>query len=143
MAPDFLDHLTQAKHNQDCANRFLMISTDRDWAITAAFYAALHFTLAGLICKKIYSIPIGDERSLHAAQSKKIKEIFGSICYKDYQKLFFASDKVRYIRDYSGISSNQIPSLNYFSQSDVNTFVKCSLPNIKQEIEKVTNANFT
>lgn len=41
------DHIRQANHNQECAKFMLGDTTMRDWAITAAFYSAIHFVEAG------------------------------------------------------------------------------------------------
>ena len=40
---DLADHINQAKHNEACAAHLLSEKTYRDWAITATFYAAVHF----------------------------------------------------------------------------------------------------
>jgi hypothetical protein len=130
------DHIAQAKHNLECAEKFLQGGGCDDWAITAAFYAAVHFAEAGFAATEIEhtesSCP--DEEEPHAYRERTVKEKFGVPCWKSYRKLREASFNVRYLVLWK--SGRIGTALDYYSSDDVNRFVKRDLPTIRGEIQK-------
>jgi uncharacterized protein (UPF0332 family) len=132
---DFIDHLNQAKHNLESAQKFLQDRTIHDWAITAAFYSAVHFVEAGFI-----SIPtvihtetaVPSDISDHTFRQNQVRENYGNVCYLNYRKLRIASENVRYLwPSRIGLSSE------YYSLADVNDFVNNVLSKIRNEIQLI------
>ena len=138
--PDCISHLNQAKHNQACAQHLLQRSTWRDWAITAAFYAAVHFTQAAFLAEnEPMPIRVDDGESQHAIQLKHVRKLFGDNSYRYYDKLSKASDRVRYLRRYNG--ADDIPSISYYTPEDARRFVTQDLENLFKEIDNRTSVN--
>ncbi len=133
---DFIDHLHQAQHNMDCAKRLVSNPQDRDWAITAAFYSAVHFAEAGFNNNEILhsESKCPSTISPHKFRENMVKAKFGNICFRSYRKLFDASYNVRYLpMTYSttGIA------LDYYSQADAIKFIDTELATIIKEIQNV------
>ena len=130
------DHVAQAKHNLDCAEKFLQGGGCDDWAITAAFYSAVHFAEAGFAMTEIEhtesSCPDGEEP--HAYRARAIKENFGVPCWKSYRKLREASFNVRYLALWK--SGRIGTALGYYSPNDASQFVKQDLLTVRREIQK-------
>ena len=134
MPPDLLNHLQQAEHNRDCALFLLHQNNKWDWAITAAFYAALHFTNAAFLSEnKPVPEKVDDNQTRHTLHATHVKNVFGNNCYRIYRKLMDASNDVRYIRDYS--DSQNIPSLTYYSKKDAENLVNNQLQVLFTEVD--------
>jgi len=115
------DHISQAKHNTECARRFL--SGCRDWAITAAFYAAIHYVEAGLEQRSnLHSVG-------HTDRLKKLSTINKS-CIRYYRNLEVACRRVRYLDPNSAGDA-----LTYYLPKDAAAFIDIDLMNVKQELE--------
>ncbi len=131
---DLVDHVAQAKHNLDCASQFLNNTQCRDWAITAAFYAAVHFAEAGFTATEIghsdAKRPQNEEP--HSYRARLVREKFGDACYRSYQKLRNASYNVRYLTNWP---TKPGVSLDYYTQTDATRLVTVELPTIRQGIQ--------
>ncbi len=130
------DHVAQAKHNLACAAKFLQDGTCNDWAITSAFYSALHFAEAGFAFTEIEhtesSCPRDEDR--HSYRERMVRKKFGEPCWRSYHKLRNASFNVRYLAMWD---SGQVgTALSYYSPQDVTQFVKRELSMVRAEIQK-------
>jgi hypothetical protein len=134
---ELVDHTNQAIHNADCA-RDLVNTKYWDWAITAAFYSAVHLVEAGFLSfPEIQHTPshLPGSESPHTYRQNKVKEKFGYACFESYRKLRSASQNVRYLIPPSseiGIATD------YYPQTIAVSFVNRDLNIIKQEIEHIT-----
>jgi predicted HD phosphohydrolase len=137
---DLLEHLTQAKHNLDCAAKFIRDTQCRDWAITAAFYSAVHFAEAGFTATDIghSDAKRPQDEEPHAYRERLVREKYGDICYKSYRKLRNASYNVRYLPDWR---TRLGTGLDYYSQTDAEKFLTIELPQVRQEIQKAASVN--
>ena len=92
-------HLQQAIHNEEAANILLREVVFNDWAITALFYAAVHYVEAKVFEKKFegyeHSPKIPTDSTPHNKRiiliQKHLPEIYG-----DYNALFEQCRIVRY-----------------------------------------------
>jgi hypothetical protein len=138
---DLVSYINQSKYNEKIA-RFLLNSTKfLDWSITVAFYSAIHFVNAGLCFDGLeinYQTTNNDD-SIHAKRQKLVQSKYGNNCYKSYRNLRVASNKVRYLEQYSGI--DEIPSLSYYEINEVKDFIEIDLKCIKDEILKKSKFN--
>jgi hypothetical protein len=96
------DHLHQAWHNQELAEKLTTRQglEFRDWLITIAFYAAVHyveafFTTVTAIGHTDTACP--DNEREHKFRRRKVKEQLGPEPWKSYSKLMNASYHVRYL----------------------------------------------
>jgi hypothetical protein len=139
--PDLIAHIRQAKHNLECAERFLSNAECRDWAITAAFYAAIHFVEAGLTSYPDAELKgsLGDD-SYHNRRQDLVRTKFGPECFKRYRKLREASQNVRYLADWGRKSSTGI-SLGYYSVENAIEMVTEHVTIIKNEIQQQAKIN--
>ncbi len=130
---DFIDHVKQANHNQNCAAKFANSRDTLDWAITAAFYSAIHFVEAGIATTNMghSHVSCPSDTSLHDHRQDLVRKNYRS-CYRNYRSLRQASQAVRYLSDQkTGLASN------YYSNLDVKEFVHTDLQTIKTEIEAI------
>ena len=123
MPPDTVAHINQAQHNHKCAAAFIKTPNIRDWALISAFYAALHYTMAvsSILpeAEKFHFVPAMGSR--HLQQTNWVRRQLGNKCYKAYRELHEASDRTRYIRDFSG--AEKIPSLSYYNKQDAEIII--------------------
>ena len=127
----FIDHLNQAKHNIACAEEFLDNCDCYDWAVTAAFYAALHFVEAGFTCT-----PVGhtethrpSRKQPHTHRLEMVKDHFGTPCWKHFRKLYNASLQVRYLDvSKAGIATD------FLKITDARRFVTGNLAEVRKEV---------
>ena len=131
-----IDHLQQSKHNAACAAKLLNEKVYRDWAITATFYAAIHFAEAGFSATDVgHSENRGGQAdSPHDVRENLIREKFGRDCWRSYRKLREASRNVRYLPDWQTKSGT---ALDYYQHKDAVKFLNEELPRIRSEIQKV------
>jgi hypothetical protein len=142
---NFIDHVNQAKHNLHCANKFFTGINCRDWAITAAFYSAVHFAEAGF--DTIDDIQHSEKKkpadeTHHAFRTRVVKEEFGRQCWESYRKLSEASHNVRYLGLWLQ-SDREGTAFSYYSQSDVKQFIKKDLEKVRTEIQTKTGFNLS
>jgi len=137
---DLLDHVAQAKHNLDCAAKFVQDTQCRDWVITAAFYSAVHFVEAGFTATSIghSDTKRPQDEEPHAYRERLVREKYGDTCYKSYRKLRIASYNVRYLADWRTRTGT---GLDYYSQTDAERFLKVELPRVRQEIQNAIGVN--
>ena len=86
-------HLRQARHNESLANMLLSDSPVRypDWAVTAAFYAALHYVDYYFMCTASVAPARHDIRSSYINRDSRAKKI-----RFEYQNLRDRCDEGRY-----------------------------------------------
>jgi hypothetical protein len=138
---DLVDHIAQAKHNFECASKFLIDTQCRDWAITAAFYAAVHFAEAGFTTTDIGHSETGrpQNEDPHAYRQRQVLNKYGDDCFKSYRKLREASYNVRYLALWS--DNRPGTGLDYYSQADATRLVTVELPAIRQKIQLAIHVN--
>jgi hypothetical protein len=132
---DFIDHLNQAKHNLECAKSFLKIRNAHDWAITAAFYSAIHFVEAGFTAiNSIEHTEVATPRHMshHEFRQRTVLQHFGNDCYRNYRKIKEASHNVRYLalhRSQTGIS------LDYYPPIEASRFVNENVNKVRRDVQ--------
>jgi hypothetical protein len=140
---DFIDHLNQAKHNLGCATKFLNDCQCRDWAITAAFYSALHFVEAGFttITDIVHSdLKRPEDENAHSFRTRMVKDKYGKECWMSYRKLFNASYNVRYL----ALSGSQVGNaLSYYDHEDVIDFINKDVTKVRQEVQSHSGLNLS
>lgn len=139
---DFIDHVNQAKHNLMCAEKFLANSQCRDWAITAAFYSALHFVEAGFTTTNILHTDFRrpQDESLHTYRMRQVKDKYGKECWLSYRKLFDASYNVRYLALWN---SQMGGALDYFNHNDAKNFIEKELGVIRREVQTISGIDLS
>lgn len=137
---DFIDHLMQARHNLSCAAKFLNDSQCRDWAITAAFYSALHFVEAGFTTTDIIHSDLKrpEYENAHTFRSRMVKDKFGKECWLSYRKLFDASYNVRYLALWGKQAGD---ALTYYNPDDVKQFIQKDVVKVRQEVQSHSGLN--
>lgn len=135
---DLVDHINQAKHNAACAAHLLGGKTYRDWAITATFYAAVHFAEAAF--NSLPDVRHSETQGIspdspHDVREKLIRDKFGEACWKSYKKLRQASNNVRYLASWRSMRTGT--ALDYYQPADAEKFLSEDLTRVKSEIQKV------
>ncbi len=133
-------HLSQAKHNEEVADRLIKEPPYHDWGITAAFYAAIHYLEYWVFNRKEKhtetSIPVSPDGKLqytpHAWREKMVERHLGRDAFVGFRKLRDASETARYL-SLSRLRTGQIPqwldrpASDYFSPEDAKNLVEKSL----------------
>jgi hypothetical protein len=142
---DLMSHIDQANHNEQCA-RFLIDDKPeyRDWAITAAFYAAVHLAEASFSTHSDigHSAIAKDKRKdegIHDYRERKIRELARS-AYRSYKKLREASQHARYLALKERSQTHQ-EMMEYYSVSDVRRFIERDLTKVREELAKAFGVN--
>lgn len=102
---DYHVHLAQAEHNRQLAEKLLGEPLYHDWAITAAFYAAVHYFEQWLFSEPEKhtetSIPVDTKGRLrytaHAWREKIIQNKLSKDAFRSFRKLRDASETARYL----------------------------------------------
>jgi hypothetical protein len=143
---DFSVHVAQAKHNEQVAGHLLKTVGYHDWAVTACFYAAIHFVEARCwyiidIKHTDITIPVDGAGKLqyspHAWRQQLIRDRFTEVVWRSYRKLQTNSEAVRYLATRGGPGPGpgpvflNAPATDYISQQDVRKLVEKELQNIK------------
>lgn len=144
---DYNVHLSQAKHNEEVANKLVNEPPYHDWGITAGFYAAIHYLECWLFDKKEKhtetSIPVDPDGKLlytaHAWREQIIQKRLSKDAFKSFRKLRDASETARYLSLYrigAGRSPNWLdkPASDYFKPEDAKTLVEKDLNTFKNEL---------
>lgn len=148
---DFGVHLSQAKHNQELANKLINEPPYHDWGITAAFYSAIHYFECWLYknekdpAKKHTetSIPVRMDGKLrcspHAWRETLIEDNLSKRAYKAFRFLRTSSETARYLSLHNiGQSGNKkwlsTPASEYFSKDDAKRLVFNDLKNFIEEL---------
>lgn len=140
---DLISHINQANHNENCANFLIDTAPQfRDWAITAAFYAAVHLAEACFTTQRdighTESAPDRGDVEKHTYRREKVR-LLARGAYGSYKRLFDASFAVRYLeRSGSGIHTS---AAQYYNVPAVRKLVKEHLPVVRTELEKSLNVN--
>jgi len=140
-----MSHIDQANHNEQCA-RFLIDDAPeyRDWAITAAFYAAVHLAEASFFTHSDigHSATAKDRggAEIHRYREGKIRELANS-AYPSYRKLREASQHARYLARSRGSSTTHQSMMDYYGESVVRNFIEKDLPKVRDELEKAFGVN--
>lgn len=105
----------------------------RDWAITCAFYAALHLVEACFVTQReIGSSKYARDRkrneSQHEYRQRKVEELAPRAA-RPYKHLFFACHQVRY-----STKPNSSLARDYYTDTDVQQFLDQDLPRIRTEL---------
>lgn len=129
MSADFIAHINQGHHNYRCA-KSLSVTPYQDWAITAAFYAAIHFAEACFTTRGGYE-DINQLDEKHYVRLERVRRE-SKDAYHDYRKLYNASKNVRYLIG-SQAESGKLAS-EFYNSRDVITFVK-SVDNIIEALQ--------
>jgi len=142
-----LVHLSQANHNEQAAKSFLQDTPYHDWAITAAFYASIHFFEWFLTFKKYQhsetSIPTNSDGkffyTVHAWREKLIKELINDqYAFKAFRKLRIASEHVRYLSLLQPSLSFQPldkPAFEFYDLEDASALINNNLAIIKKALQ--------
>ncbi len=135
---DLISHVDQAKHNEECANFLLNKAPEfRDWAVTAAFYAAVHCVEACFSSRSdighTETAPDRGKTQEHVYRLKKVRTLAGSRAFRSYQKLFNASLDVRYLTKSSG---GRLTAVDYYDDAAVRSLVQVTLPEVRIELER-------
>ena len=126
---DFLAHLHQAKYNKIFAIELARSGVRRDWAITVAFYAALHFAEAGLIGKNKISTTdknLNDDKALDTRRADLLLASYGDLPYRKYKKLMNESSRARYL-DNQSANFDDPPAQGYFPREVVDDLINNEL----------------
>lgn len=102
-------HLAQAKHNEDVADLLVEAGSTHDWAITAAYYAAIHYVESWLYDfmkpedKKHTetSVPLRENKepkhSMHNWRQIIVEDNLAEETAQSLRKLKITSDQARYL----------------------------------------------
>ena len=123
------DHLIQARHNQALAESLANEIQYKDWIITTAFYAAVHY-VEGNFAKR-YSLHGEFEggTSPHTWRIDTLKQKGYSFpCRSAYRKLYVASRQVRYLE-------HSDPKGAHFANETVLEFLTVDLAAIRKELQ--------
>jgi hypothetical protein len=132
--PDFLEHLRQAKHNQACSVFLIENKLEfRDWAITSAFYAALHYTEA---CYPITGAHSGKnvDDTLHRKRGEVLQQR-APTAYREYRTLERACSEVRYLK--------LVAWRQYYNEANATNLVKVTLPAFLVHLQRESGINLS
>lgn len=136
---NLIDYISQANHNKACAQALATGGRFKDWAITAAFYAALHYVESGLESTGLQhsqkSCP--DRVALHSHRESLVKTSFPA-CWRQYRNLHEACDNVRYL-----LINRSGNATSYYTQEEVNDFISVDLRRVQDVIERVAGRSLS
>lgn len=150
---EFAVHILQANHNRDVANLLIEQHPFHDWAITAAFYAAIHFFEAWLYDRgerhTETSIPVDSASKLlysaHAWREKLVERDLPKEAFKAFRLLRDASETARYLSLYQMRTSTgrwiRQGAWEYFDQEAARKLVQSRLTTFQTEL-KIELATF-
>jgi hypothetical protein len=123
-------HFRQGEHNEGLARTLAGDATFADWAIVAAFYAALHYIDAQLIS----NLGIDPERgpgpghnvSVHKHRQDLVRQHYPR-AFVPYRNLRLQSEQVRYLTGLSDVSTE------YFGRPQAEDAVEQDLLKVKEE----------
>jgi hypothetical protein len=131
MAP-YQAHLDQARHNTELAQYLAQDMVYKDWVITAAFYAAVHYVEAAFAKRGWHGDQTGGE-SPHIWRLNQLRQRkeYPTDCWKAYKSLYESSRKVRYLLLWQETSS---VANSYYSDDDVRQFLTEDLQTIQNSL---------
>lgn len=136
-------HLAQAKHNEQLAGKLLEDPPFQDWAITAAFYSAVHYIEGFLFDRPEQhtetSIPVRDDgefaHTAHVWREKLVERRLGRAAHKAFRTLHVASEQARYLSLHAAHGSAPrwltSPASQFFDQVSARKIVLESLKALK------------
>lgn len=137
--PDLVTHVNQAIHNRKCADILLSehSANYRDWAITAAFYAAVHYAEGSFTTDSAIKNYDQDKERRHQFRIETIRKRVGngSQCWRSYRKLYEASRTVRYL------TASMKQAVDYYSTDEADKLVQIHLENVREGLEKAFKVN--
>ena len=129
---DFLQHLWQAKHNEQSAAYILQTRAEfRDWAITCAFYSVLYYAEACFTTRSSIVAP-KNTRDLHLFRSETIRREAPLAHYR-YTRIQIACWNVRYLA--------KGPWQNMYNLDNSLHYVNFELPRCREELERAFGVN--
>jgi len=132
-------HWEQGNHNQNLVNKIVDEATPiryRDWAITIAFYAAVHYVEAFL--DRAYQCHSDDQRNRHRFRADKVYQLLTGVPVKiEYQNLLSTSISLRYL-SYRGQTAEST-SGKWLSDDDVKQMAIVDLGKIKNSVTHQLN----
>lgn len=140
---DFIDHVDQAIHNLQCAKLFFANRSCGDWAITAAFYSALHFVEAGFTSTPIIHSEQSksQDQSSHNFRENEIHKLYDEKCWRSYRKLFEACYNVRYLALWR--KGKQGVALHYYQSDDITRFIDIDVENVREGVQIKSGLNLS
>ena len=139
--PDLIHHVDQAGHNRGCATHLIDSGAApalcHDWAVTAAFYSAVHYVEAG------FTSGVTGHTYSHKVRNRRIPDLYGKKCWKSYRKLYNASSIARYLNPSGSRRSVGCAAHRYFTLDQAKGFVTDELAVVKQEVERMTGVNLS
>jgi len=127
-----VDHIAQAEHDEALAQELSNDLTYKDWLITVAFYAAIHYVEASLARDSIGHSDTDPRRprsmSIHDWREWLVRSRCSQRCWTSYRNLREESRNARYLN-----LRNKGPgmAIAYYSDSDALAFFQSDLPNVK------------
>jgi len=141
---DYNVHLSQAKHNEEMANKLAQDPPYHDWGITAAFYSAIHYLECWLFYRKEKhtetSIPLDKDGKFlhtpHAWRERLVERQLNRKAFLSFRKLRDASETARYLNLFPRKAPPWLdkPASDYFSPEDAKKMVGESLAILKNEL---------
>ena len=133
-------HWTQAEHNQALALS-LLVPPNHDWAITVAFYSAIHYFEAWLFYQpeqhSEVNIPAA-VKSVHTRRDQLIQKYLPRATAIAFRKLRTASETSRYLSAPGGVSGSGFltnTAFDYFSPSAAKSLVERDLADVFSKLE--------
>jgi len=141
---DDVTHLSQAKHNEDLANKLVSKKPFHDWGITAAFYASIHYFEYYLFKTQkkhtetdIPSNRNGENRCTpHAWREKLAFKMLSRPAFISFRDLKDASETARYLslcRDPAMWTDS--PASEHFKLQDAKDLVEKDLLEVKKDLK--------
>jgi hypothetical protein len=136
-----IDHLRQAQHNEALAGDLDSPGglKYRDWLITVAFYAAVHyvealFTTVKTIGHTETACPASESR--HRFRQEKVQTQLGKKPWESYRKLRIASEDVRYLYSRFGKVGT---GPDYYDCEDAKRFFRHDLKVVRDAVGRHIN----
>jgi hypothetical protein len=120
-------HLAQARYNEALAKE--LIEKYGDWAITVAFYAAVHYVEAKFATRRMHT---GYDEG-HGVRANRLRDVSSLECFQAYKNLRTASNHVRYLELWE--ERGERLAHEYYSEENVRQFVEQDLVIVKQELD--------
>jgi len=131
------DHLLQGKHNEALARDLCQDLSYKDWLVTTAFYAAIHYVESDFATDPAIGHSESNRppnRSFHQHRYDLVRRRYSPRCRRSYAKLRDASANVRCLKCWRKQAGQAI---NYYSDADALNFLNNHLSIIKHELNIV------
>jgi len=127
------DHVAQAGHNEALAQELGNDLIYKDWLITVAFYAAIHYVEASLARGSGRHCDTDRLRprrvSIHKWREDLVRSRCTQRCWRSYRALKNESMNARYLKLWS---TSPGMAVAYYSDNDALHFFQTDLPNVKR-----------